>query len=125
MQIASLFASIQPRYPEFKDQVALVTGSSRGIGKGIALRLVREGMKVVLHGVDEEEVKRTTQEFQSLGVECIGIHADFEKDDEIERLFQATLDRFGTIDLLVNNAADLRRTHFFDADACCSIINLP
>lgn len=116
MQTASLFASIHPRYPEFKDQVALITGSSRGIGKGIALRLAREGMKVVIHGVDEEEVKQTTQEFQSLGVETIGVHADFKSDDEIERLFQATLDRFGTLDLLVNNAADLRRTAFFDAD---------
>jgi 3-oxoacyl-[acyl-carrier protein] reductase len=117
MEITSKFASIQPRYPEFNGQVALITGSSRGIGKGIALRLAREGMKVVLHGVDEEEVERATQEFQSLGVDTVGVCADFSGDDGINLLFQASLDRFGTLDLMVNNAADLRRTALFDADA--------
>jgi 3-oxoacyl-[acyl-carrier protein] reductase len=116
MQIASLFESIPKRYSEFEDQVALVTGSSRGIGKGIALRLAREGMKIVIHGVNEVEVEGTTQEFQSLSVDAIGVCADFTTGDQINRLFQATLDRFGTLDLLVNNAADLRRMHFFDAD---------
>ena len=44
--------SIHMRYPEFKDHGALNTGSSKGIGKGIALRLARVGMKIVIHGVD-------------------------------------------------------------------------
>jgi NAD(P)-dependent dehydrogenase (short-subunit alcohol dehydrogenase family) len=117
MEITTLFESIPRRYPEFKDQVALITGSSRGIGKGIALRLAREGMKVVIHGLDEGEVNQTTQEFQSRGVDCIGVHTDFSDDDGINRLFQASLNSYGTLDLLVNNAADLRRTAFFDADA--------
>jgi NAD(P)-dependent dehydrogenase (short-subunit alcohol dehydrogenase family) len=115
MEIAALFDSIQPRYPEFKDQVALITGSSRGIGKGIALRLAREGMKIVIHGVDSAEVEQTTQAFQALDVEVLGITADFSKSDEIESLFQSTMDGFGRLDLLVNNAADLRRTHMFEA----------
>ncbi len=116
MEISSLYVSIRPRYPEFKDQVALITGSSRGIGTGIALRLAREGMKVVLHGVDESELKQTTEEFQSLGVDAIGVYADFTSEDDIKRLFQETTDCFGTLDLLVNNAADLRRLHFLDGD---------
>jgi NAD(P)-dependent dehydrogenase (short-subunit alcohol dehydrogenase family) len=115
METASLFASILPRYPEFKDQVALITGSSRGIGKGIALRLAREGMKIVIHGIVEEEVNQTVQEFQSLGVATVGLRADFKSEAEINQLFQVVLDNFGTLDLLVNNAADLRRTHLFDA----------
>lgn len=113
----SLFESIPRRYPEFKDQIALITGSSRGVGKGIALRLAREGMKIVIHGVDGDEVKRTTHEFQALGVDCVGVHTDFSSDAGIDQLYQTALDRFGRLDLLVNNAADLRRTGFFDADA--------
>ena len=116
MEIASVFEAIRPRYPEFKDQVALVTGSSRGIGKGIALRLAREGMKIVIHGVNQEEIESTTQAFQALGVPCVGVYADFTSEDDINHLFQRAMDRFGALDLLVNNAADLRRQHFFDAD---------
>ncbi len=112
----STFASIRPRYPEFKDQVALVTGSGRGIGKSIALRLAREGMKIVIHGFDPTEVDVTTQELKELGVPTIGVAADFTHEDGIDRVFKETLDGFGTLDLLVNNAADLRRQHLFDAD---------
>jgi len=114
MQTTSLYESIQPRYPEFKDQVALVTGSSRGIGKGIALRLAREGMKVVIHGMDQKEVAETAQEFEALGVDVLGVQADFSRESEIERLFQAMQERYGTLDLLVNNAADLRRKKMAD-----------
>ncbi len=116
MQIASLFESIRPRYPELKDQVALVTGSGRGIGKGIALRLAREGMKVVIHGLDPKEVEGTTAEFKAFGVETVGVAADFSKDDAVDQVFQVMLDTFGTVDLLVNNAADLRRKTTFEAD---------
>ena len=114
MQTASLYESIQPRYPEFKDQVALVTGSSRGIGKGVALRLAREGMKVVIHGMDQKEVAETVQEFEALGANVLGVQADFSQESEIERLFQAMQKRYGTLDLLVNNAADLRRKKMSD-----------
>jgi NAD(P)-dependent dehydrogenase (short-subunit alcohol dehydrogenase family) len=116
MQTASLFESIHPRYPEFKDRVALITGSSRGIGKGIAFRLAREGMNIIVHGVDTQEVERTTHEFQALDVKTLGIHADFSREDDIKSLFQEITERFGRLDLLVNNAADLRRRHFFDDD---------
>jgi NAD(P)-dependent dehydrogenase (short-subunit alcohol dehydrogenase family) len=114
MQIESLYTSIRPRYPEFKDQVALVTGSSRGIGQGIALRLAREGMKVVIHGMDPQEVDQTTQALQALGVDALGVQADFSQESEIERLFDTLQKRYGRLDLLVNNAADLRRKKMFD-----------
>lgn len=116
MDTASLFDSIYPRYPEFRGQVALVTGSSRGIGRGIALRLAREGMNIALHGVDADELDATAQEFQALGIEPLAVCADFTREDEIERLFREIADRFGTLDLLVNNAADLRILPFFGGD---------
>jgi 3-oxoacyl-[acyl-carrier protein] reductase len=111
---ASLYSSIRPRYPEFKDQVAVVTGSSRGIGKGIALRLAREGMKVVLHGYDADELAGTEAEFKALGIEFAALQADFTVPEAAEQVIQFAVEKFGTIDLLVNNAADLRRTKMFD-----------
>src|SRR5690349_13942275 len=103
MDIASEYETIRPRYPELTGQVAVVTGSSRGIGKGIALRLAREGMELVLHGVDRDEIESTADEFQQLGVPAVGICADFTDDAAIKVLFEATVSAYGTVDLLVNN----------------------
>ena len=105
----------QPRYPELSGRVALVTGSSRGIGKGIALRLVCEGMKVVLTGLDPQETMAAAAELRLLGVDVLALHADLRQPEEIDRLFAETLKAFGGLDLLVNNAADLRREKFFQA----------
>jgi NAD(P)-dependent dehydrogenase (short-subunit alcohol dehydrogenase family) len=107
---------MQPRYPEFKGKAAIVTGSSRGIGKGIALRLAREGMKVVINGVDPDRVRNTTLEFLELGIDAVGIPANVGDSREISHLFEQTMALFGTLDLLVNNAADLRRVPFFEVD---------
>lgn len=116
MDISSLYDLIRPRYPELSGKVAIVTGSGRGIGKGIALRLAREGMKVVVHGLDSAEVSQTVDELVSLGATVLGVRADFRSDEEIEGLIKQTVGAFGTIDLLVNNAADLRRKHLFDVN---------
>lgn len=114
--IAEQFAAIRPRYAELAGRVALVTGSSRGIGKGIALRLAREGMKLVLHGYDAAELDATAAEFQALGAVVSALPADFSSSQAVEALLSHTLAAFGTLDLLVNNAADLRRYHLFAGD---------
>jgi NAD(P)-dependent dehydrogenase (short-subunit alcohol dehydrogenase family) len=113
MDTVSLFNSIQPHYPELKGQVAIVTGSSRGIGKGIAIRLVREGMKVVINARHAEEVEETTAELRSLGAQVSSVLGDVSSTQDIDRLINETLSDFGTIDLVVNNAADLKRRPFF------------
>lgn len=115
METAELYEKIQPRYPEFRGKVALVTGSSMGIGKGIALRLAREGMQVIIHGKEEDEVAKTVQMFQSLGASVCGVCADFSTPDGVERLFDGIRQYHDRLYMLVNNAADLRRTHFQDA----------
>lgn len=112
MDTEQLFHSIRRRYPEFEGQVAIVTGSSRGIGKGIALRLAREGMKLVIHGVDKAEVAHTVKEFEALGVEVLGVANNFSQEDSVAELFDKAMQHFGKLDLLVNNAADLRRRVF-------------
>ena len=116
MELLSLYESIQPRYPELRGQVAIITGSSRGIGKGVALRLAREGMRVVINGRNPETVAATAKALCELGAEVLAIAGDLSHPQEVNRLFQETLSTFGTVDLLVNNAADLRRVHFFEVD---------
>lgn len=114
VDVPSLYHSIHPRYPELTGQVAIITGSSRGIGKGIALRLAREGMKVVINSRDDAAVEATAAELRDLGIDVLAVPADVGRTDEVDRLFDATLAAWGTVDLLVNNAADLRRLPFFE-----------
>jgi NAD(P)-dependent dehydrogenase (short-subunit alcohol dehydrogenase family) len=114
LDTAEIYHSIQPRYPELRGQVAIVTGASKGIGKGIAIRLGREGMKVVLTARTADTLKETTQQLSDLGVETLAVPGDVGKVEDIGRLFDETLNTFQTIDLLVNNAANLHRVHFFD-----------
>ncbi|HEY64701.1 MAG TPA: glucose 1-dehydrogenase [Caldilineae bacterium] len=116
MDTASLYNSIQPRYPELCGQVAIVTGSSRGIGKGIAIRLAREGMKVVINSRTAEAVQAVAAELSELGADVLAVPGDISRSEDVDRLFEKTLNAFGTVDLLVNNAADLRRYHFFEVD---------
>lgn len=112
----SEYQAIRPRYPEFNGQVAVVTGSSRNIGRGIALRLAREGMRVVITGLDPAEVEETANQLSSVGVETLACPGDLSSSAAIDQLFQTTLTHFGSIDLLVNNAASLGRTRFFYVD---------
>lgn len=116
MNTLELYASIQPRYPELRGQVAIVTGSSRRIGKGIAMRLAREGMKVVITSRTAEAVQETTGELRQAGAEALAVVADLALPADVDRLFAETLRAFGSVHLLVNNAADLRRERLFSVD---------
>ncbi|MFC1996024.1 SDR family NAD(P)-dependent oxidoreductase [Chloroflexota bacterium] len=112
----TIFKTIKPRYPELKDQVAIITGSSRGIGKGIALRLAREEMHVVINGLNTDRVVGTVDEMKSIGIDALGVPANMGTTEGVEKLIAQTIEAFGRVDLLVNNAADLRRVPFFEID---------
>src|ERR1035437_7895324 len=112
MNTAELYESIRPRYPELTGKVALVTGSSRGIGKGIALRLAREGMRLVLNGRNPEHLEATATEFSALGTEILPVLADVAQAAEVDEMFDQAVARFGTVNLLVNNAA-VMSTHYY------------
>ncbi len=86
----------------------------KGIGKGIAIRLAREGMKVVVNARTEETVQTVARELKTLGCEALAVQGDIGRKEDVDRLFKETLDAFGTLDLLVNNAANLHRVPFFD-----------
>lgn len=112
--IAEYFQSITPRYPELAGQVAIVTGAGKGIGKGIAARLGREGMKVVVNARTAADVETVTVGLKALGVQALGVVADIGARAGVEQLVAETLSAFGSVDLLVNNAAALKRVPFFD-----------
>ena len=86
-----------------KDKVAIVTGSSRGIGRAIALALADEGCDVVLCARGEELLRQTEAEARNRGVRVLGVVADVTRLEDIERLVAQAIDAFGRIDILVNN----------------------
>ena len=92
-----------------KDKIALVTGSSRGVGRAVALGFAKEGAKVVVNYTSNETAaKEVVDEIQSLGSEAIAVKADVAQKTEVEGLVGAAVETFGKIDILVNNAGFTR-----------------
>ncbi len=92
-----------------KDKVAIVTGSSRGIGKAIALELAQNGVSVVLNGRNQEELYDAEKEFSKNGYEVTAVAADISRPDQCKYLITETLKAYGKIDVLVNNAGESSR----------------
>ncbi len=86
-----------------KDKVAIVTGSARGLGKGIAKRLFEEGAKVVVADVSLEDAEKTAKEFSGTG-QAAGCKCDVSKMDDVKALFAVTEKTFGPLAIMVNNA---------------------
>ncbi len=89
---------------DFKGNVAVITGAANGIGFGIAERCAQLGMKVVLAGINEENLRRAEDELRSTGAELLCVQTDVSRRSDVEALAQQTLDAFGAVHLLVNNA---------------------
>ena len=89
---------------DFRGKVAVITGAGRGIGRGIALRCVQEGMKVVLAGIGMESLTKTNADLQELGAETLIVKTDVSLLADVENLAEKSFDAFGSVDLLVNNA---------------------
>ena len=89
---------------EFKDQIVLVTGSGRGIGKAIAAKFVEKGATVCVNDLVLDDAKKTSQELRSLGGKTLPIQADVSKEKDVKKMFDYLFKQFGTIDVLVNNA---------------------
>ncbi|MGH3251123.1 MAG: SDR family NAD(P)-dependent oxidoreductase [Trebonia sp.] len=98
---------------DLSGQVAIVTGSSRGIGKHAALALARRGARLVVTARTVEAsqnelpgtIGQTVAEIESLGAKAIAVAADLSNPSDLERVVAAAIDRFGGVDILVNNAA--------------------
>lgn len=82
----------------------IVTGGGTGIGKGIALALAAEGVKVVLNGRRQEPLEKAAAEIQSQGGEALVVAGDVSQEADAERLVNSAVEAFGSLDILVNNA---------------------
>jgi NAD(P)-dependent dehydrogenase (short-subunit alcohol dehydrogenase family) len=89
---------------DFHGKVAVITGAASGIGRGMAERCLNEGMKLVLADIDDESLAKAETELKSLGGTVLGVRTDVSKRSDVERLAKRTLDAFGQVHLLVNNA---------------------
>jgi 2-hydroxycyclohexanecarboxyl-CoA dehydrogenase len=83
------------------DKVTIVTGAGRGIGRGIVEKLAAEGAKVVVSDVDEESARETAG---AIGGGAVGLRADVTSKESVEAMVREVVDRFGRVDVLVNNA---------------------
>ena len=89
-------------------KVAIVTGGNRGIGLAIARLLAEDGASVVVSGRDAARLEAAVKELESLGAPAMAVAADAAKREDADRLVEATRERFGRIDVLVNNAGITR-----------------
>ena len=97
--------------PDLSGRVAIVTGASRGIGKAIAIRLAQQGADVVIASKSESSTERlpgsiheTANEIRSLGRKAIALPVDVRSDEAVEGMVKRTIEEFGRLDILINNA---------------------
>ncbi|XP_063619044.1 uncharacterized oxidoreductase TM_0325-like [Cydia splendana] len=88
----------------FTDKVAIITGASSGIGAAAAIALAKEGAKVALVARNEERLGKVSKQCEDLGAKSLIIIADVSKDEEARTIVKRTVDHFGKIDILINNA---------------------
>lgn len=88
----------------FRGRTALVTGGGRGIGRAIALAFARLGANVVIASRKPENLTPTQAELTALGAQCLAVPTNIRETDQVEALVQQTIERFGAIDFLINNA---------------------
>ena len=90
-------------------KVVLITGGSRGIGKSIALKYAEEGYNIVINYISSKtDVPELENEFNDKGVRSLILRADVSNTDEVDNLVKKAIEKFGRIDVLVNNAGITR-----------------
>jgi NAD(P)-dependent dehydrogenase (short-subunit alcohol dehydrogenase family) len=90
--------------PELSESVVLITGALSGIGRASALAFAKEGAKVVVSGRKEEEGEALVAELEALGTEALFVRTDVRYENEVAQLVAKTIERFGRLDVAVNNA---------------------
>ncbi len=98
----------------WQNKVALVTGGSSGLGRVIAETFASAGAKVAIAALEVEPLARAAGEMQAAGLDVLGIQADITSQNDVDRMLAQTLDRFGQLDVLVNNAGRSMRGKLLD-----------
>jgi len=109
-----------------KDSVSIITGGARGIGKAIALKLAGEGSDIAIGDVNPEALAEAKKELEAKGISVLAETVDVTNPDEVQKFIQKTLDKFGKINILINNAGITRdgllvRMNGADWDAVLSV----
>lgn len=86
------------------DKVAIITGGARGIGEATAKKFVKEGAKVVIADINQEDIERTVDEIKAMGGEITGIIVDVTSRESVDKMIADTIKEYGRLDVLVNNA---------------------
>jgi NAD(P)-dependent dehydrogenase (short-subunit alcohol dehydrogenase family) len=88
----------------FTDRIAVVTGGASGLGRAMAARFAREGVKIVLADIEADALNTTLKEFQDAGHDTIAVQCDVSKADDVEALAERTLEKYGGVHIVCNNA---------------------
>src|SRR5713226_9902278 len=92
-----------------RNRVTLVTGGSRGIGRGIALRMAQDGARVAIaYRSNKAAAQLALRQMQAAGADCVAVETDITEPGRAEQLVKTVADRYGRIDILVNNVGDFR-----------------
>ena len=102
---------------EMQEKVVIVTGAGKGIGRAIAERFAAEGAAVVVNDVEQDRANQAASAITANGGRALGVAVDVSDKAQVDRLFDAAIEHFGRVDVLVNNAALVAPTlHFLEAD---------
>ncbi len=99
-----------------KDQVGVITGGGRGIGRAMALTFAKEGAHIAVVARTESEIESVVREVMNLGVRAIAIKTDVSDEDQVEAMAQKAMEEFGRIDILVNSAGVAKHAHIQEID---------
>ena len=95
-------------------KIAVITGSGSGIGRASAILFAKEGAKVVVADINDAGGEETVKKIKSAGGEALFIHTDVSKSSDVENMMKTTVEKFGKIDILFNNAGTPQRTMPFE-----------
>jgi NAD(P)-dependent dehydrogenase (short-subunit alcohol dehydrogenase family) len=103
-----------------QDKVALITGGGNGIGRATALRFAKEGARVVISDLDEENLEKTRQDIKAAGGEVVAVLGNVTQRQDVQQMVDTAVEQFGKLDILINNAGvnrDALTTRIKDGEA--------